>query len=245
MALKQSGGNPCSSMGKRLAGVVVTSEENLSGWASNNFRIKHGPKDADGGSAAPISHDGYFLTACHVLKKSNGKNIHVIYSNGGNVMIASARIVWSSKSSDLALLHIQRNTPHYYRWSYLGKGLPPSQVLYHGGMHWRDMIHPKDHVHAIINGWICNEVTSPRGRLRTGIAPDGAISGNQKFKMDIVLQPGDSGGPIVDPHGDLVGINSAVEVFAPMNTPIFVDSIGVRPNLSKIEQIMMKDRNSR
>jgi S1-C subfamily serine protease len=245
MAFKQSGQSPCSKMGSRLAAVVVTNDDNLHGLVSNNFRIKHGPSDADGGSAAPISHDGYFLTASHVLNKSSGKNVHVVYSNGGSIMTAPAKIVWRSASSDLALIHIPRSTPHYYRWSYLGKGLPPKQVVYHGGMHWRDMVGSKHEVHAIINGWICNETISPRGKLRTGIVPDGAVSGTQKFKMDIKLEPGDSGGPVVDPFGDLVGINSAVEVFAPMKTPIFIDSIGVRPNISKIEQIMMKDRNSR
>ncbi len=242
MAFKKSSLTPCAKMGQRLAAVVVTAENDLSGWAQKNFIINHAPEDADGGSAAPISHDGYFLTANHVIAACGGKNIYVIYANGGNVIIEKARTVWTSYASDLALLHIPKSTPYHYQWSSLGQGLPPSQLIYHGGMHWRDMIREDDHVHAIINGWICNETSSPNGKLRTGIAPDGMVKGDQKFKMSTQLEPGDSGGPIVDPHGNLIGINSQVEVFAPMKTPIFINSVGVRPNLAKIHKIIGRDR---
>ena len=60
--------------------------------------------------------------------------------------------------------------------------------------------------------------------------------------MDLPLQPGDSGGPVVDAHGGLVGINSAVEFLVPMETAFFVDSEGNRPNTRKIESIIQSDR---
>ena len=60
--------------------------------------------------------------------------------------------------------------------------------------------------------------------------------------MDILLEPGDSGGPVVDAYGQLIGINSAVEFLIPLETAIFIDSEGVRPNTKKIREMIEKDR---
>lgn len=243
MSFKVASGPPCYPMKQKLAAIVITGADDLSEWKKRQYAIEHAPKDADGGSAAPISHDGYFLTAAHVLNKAPGKNLYVIYSCNGNIMIDQARVVWSSYSSDLAIVHIPKSTPYYYQWSDIGNGLPAGQTVYHGGMHWRDMFTPEQCVHSIIYGWICNDYISPKGKLRTPILPEWQYPKNQTFKMDIRLQPGDSGGPVVDPHGKLIGINSQVEVFAPMKTPIFVNALANRPSPSKIAKIIDKDRN--
>ncbi len=68
------------------------------------------------------------------------------------------------------------------------------------------------------------------------------IAVDKKFKIDIPLQPGDSGGPVVDARGKLVGINTAVEYLVPMETAFFLDSEASRPNTRKIEALMRKDR---
>ena len=68
------------------------------------------------------------------------------------------------------------------------------------------------------------------------------MTGNRKFKIDIPLQPGDSGGPVVDAYGHLIGINSAVEFLVPMETAFFVDSEGSRPSVRKIDSLMLEDR---
>src|SRR6478736_4906877 len=68
---------------ERVSAVVVTDERSLSGWVNRNFSTSHAPGDADGGSAAPIAPDGYFLTADHVLSRMAGRNIFLIYGQGG------------------------------------------------------------------------------------------------------------------------------------------------------------------
>jgi S1-C subfamily serine protease len=209
---------------QRLSAVVVTSRNELRSWVNNRFSIADAPEDADGGSAAPITGDGYFLTADHVLARSDDKNVFIVYGSGGGILTEKARIVWRSQSDDLALLHIPRQTPYFYHWT------PPDQWLSPG--------------HGIVHGGMATGFRSAPGRLRTALSPEGAFTRNRPFKIDIPLQPGDSGGPIVDAFGKLVGINSAVEFIVPLETAIFIDSEGNRPNTGKIAGIISKDRES-
>jgi len=209
---------------ERLSAVVVTSKDELGSWVNKRFSIADAPGDADGGSAAPITGDGYFLTADHVLARSANKNVFIIYGSGGAIVTAKARIVWRSGADDLALLHIPRKTPYFYHWT------PPGQWLSPG--------------HGVIHGGMATGFSSAPGRLRTALSPEGTFTRNRPFKIDIPLQPGDSGGPIVDAFGRLVGINSAVEFIVPLETAIFIDSEGNRPYTGKIDNIVREDRQS-
>lgn len=207
---------------ERVCAVVVTDRPNLDKWVNRNFVSSQAPADADGGSAAPITPDGYFLTADHVLSRMDGKNVFLIYSQGGKFAPAKARVVWRSKSSDLALLHIPVNTPYFYQWTAPSGWLPEGIRVMHGG--------------------IATGFRSGDGKLGTTLGPQGHLTGTRGFKMDIPLQPGDSGGPVVDAYGRLVGINSAVEFLVPMETAFFIDSEGKRPNTRIIESLIQHDR---
>jgi S1-C subfamily serine protease len=209
---------------ERRTAVVVTGSKELGSWVNKKFSIASAPKDADGGSAAPITEDGYFLTADHVLADSNKKNVHIVYANGGRTLTCLARIVWRSSSDDLALLHIPKRTPYYYQW------FTPERRILSGS--------------SVIHGGIATGSKLSPGLMRTGLAPESFFTGSRAFKMDIPLEPGDSGGPVVDAYGRLIGINSAVEFLIPMETAIFMDSEGVRPNTRKIHDLIENDRNS-
>lgn len=207
---------------ERLSAVVVTERGEINSWVRRKFSMENAPSDADGGSAAPITADGYFLTADHVLTKSPGKNVFIIYGNGGNIITSKARIVWRSYSDDIAILHLPAKTPYYYEWTESKGWLSPGHSIIHGGM---------------ATGF----KTEP-GRLRSSLSPEGAFTANRRFKIDIPLKPGDSGGPVVDAYGKLVGINSAVEFLIPLETAIFIDSEGNRPSTKKIASIIQSDR---
>jgi S1-C subfamily serine protease len=210
---------------ERLCAVVVTESKDISSWSQGEFAIANAPKDADGGSAAPISEDGYFLTADHVLADVGDKSVFVIYANGGRVVTHQARIVWRSSADDLAILHVPIKTPYYYQWS------DSHRKIFKG--------------HPVIHGGMSTGSRSTSGVLQTTLAPEGFLTGNRAFKMDIPLEPGDSGGPVIDAYGNLIGINSAVEFLIPMETAIFIDSEGVRPNTHRIEELIQKDRDLR
>ena len=207
---------------ERVTAVVVTDKNSLKRWATGNFSTAHAPGDADGGSAAPIAPDGYFLTADHVLAHMAGRNVFLIYGQGGRLAPAKARVVWRSAADDIALLHIPVKTPYYYQWTPSDRWLAEGSRLIHGG--------------------ISTGFKSADGKLGTALAPAGAFTGNRRFKIDIPLQPGDSGGPVVDAYGHLIGINSAVEFLVPMETAFFIDSEGNRPNPRFIEGLVRSDR---
>ena len=207
---------------ERVTAVVVTDRNNLERWVNRNFAKAQAPGDADGGSAAPITPDGYFLTADHVLSRMAGRNVFLIYGQGGRLTPAKARVVWRSAADDIALLHIPAKTPYYYQWT------PPDRWLAEGS--------------RVIHGGISTGSKSGDGKLGTALAPAGVFTGNRRFKIDIPLQPGDSGGPVVDAYGRLIGINSAVEFLVPMETAFFIDSEGNRPNSHFIEGLIRRDR---
>ena len=207
---------------ERVSAVVVTDRSSLDTWVNRNFVSSQAPGDADGGSAAPITPDGYFLTADHVLSLMAGRNVFLIYGQGGRLVPTKARVVWRSEASDVALLHIPVKTPYYYQWS------PPDRWLAAGNV--------------VIHGGISTGFRSGDGKLGTALAPESPLTRNRRFKIDIPLQPGDSGGPVVDAYGRLIGINSAVEFLVPMETAFFIDSEGNRPNTRTIDALIQADR---
>lgn len=212
---------------QRVSAVVVTDRDNLSHWVNRGFSVSQAPGDADGGSATPITSDGYFLTADHVLARMAGRNVFLLHGRNGRLVPMKARVVWRSERSDLALLHVPVQTPRFYLWSHPQRWLPVGTPVIHGG--------------------IATGFKSEWGKLGTSLPPESSFTRTRKFKIDIPLQPGDSGGPIVDAYGNLVGINSAVEFLVPMETAFFVDSEGCRPNIRMLESLIRTDRarNSR
>lgn len=206
----------------RTAAVIVSDRRDIGRWAKNNFTSAHSPGDADGGSATPISADGYFLTADHVLAREKGRNVFVLVGRGRALTPYRARVVWRDASADLAVLHVPIATPDYYDWTPKGRWLPVGTPVVHGGL-----------ATGVKSGW---------GRLGTSIPPEHGLFTYRTFKLDIPLQPGDSGGPVVDAYGRLVGINSAVEFLVPMETAFFVDSEGKRPNLEHLSGVIERDR---
>lgn len=208
---------------ERAAAVMVVARESIQDWADQRFPHHFRNEEVDGGSAAPVAPDGYFLTADHVLARlQRGRNAFVLYGLGRRLVTAKARVVWRSGPADLALLHVPLATPAYYRWTPPERWLPEGTWVMHGG--------------------IATGRESAPGRLTSALEPEGRFTRSRRFKIDIPLKPGDSGGPVVDAHGGLVGINSAVEFLVPMDTAFFVDSEGCRPNIRFLEALIRRDR---
>ncbi|MEK7952886.1 S1 family peptidase [Luteolibacter soli] len=206
----------------RLTAVVISSKAELSPWVESRFTQGQGPEDADGGSAVPIAPDGYFITADHVLSRSAGRNVFIIHGQEGGLKAAKARIVWRSSSTDLAVMHIPVATPNYYTWTPQDQWLPAGTPLIHSG--------------------IATGFRSEPGKLVTTIPPGSHNAA--RFKHDIPLEPGDSGGAVIDARGQLVGVNSAVEFLVPLETAFFIESEANRPNVRALQRMIEADRRS-
>ncbi len=141
----------------------------------------------DQGSGIVVSEDGFVLTNEHVIK--DGEAIRVTLSDGRRL---PATIIGIDALTDLALLKIDAN------------GLLP--------ITWGD----SDAVRVGMPVWAMG---SPFGLERT--VTSGILSGKHRaakagtsyqdfMQSDAAVNPGNSGGPLVDSRGELIGVNTAI-----------------------------------
>jgi serine protease DegQ len=139
------------------------------------------------GSGVIVSPDGYILTNNHVVEAAD--EIQVALSNGNSY---PAKVVGSDPDTDLAVLKINATD------------LP---AITFGRS---DTLRVGDWVLAIGNPFGVGQtvtlgIVSALGRSHLGIN-----TFENFIQTDAAINPGNSGGALIDAHGDLVGINSAI-----------------------------------
>ncbi|HEY3039800.1 MAG TPA: trypsin-like peptidase domain-containing protein [Pyrinomonadaceae bacterium] len=143
------------------------------------------------GSGVLISMDGKILTAAHLVEKENG--IKVEFANGQRTL---ARVIASSTSADLALLQVDR--------------IPQSAVPAKLGD--SDIVETGDDI-FIVGAPYGLSYTLTVGRI-SGRRPDetrgGILSSAEFLQTDAVINPGNSGSPVFNKQGEVVGIVSSI-----------------------------------
>ena len=139
------------------------------------------------GSGVIVSPNGYILTNYHVVEAAD--DIQVSLNDGST---HKARVVGSDPESDLAILQIK------------AEKLP---IITFGQM---DDLRVGDVVLAIGNPFgvgqtVTMGIVSALGRSHLGIN-----TFENFIQTDAAINPGNSGGALVDVHGNLVGINTAI-----------------------------------
>lgn len=147
------------------------------------------------GSGFAVAEGGYVLTNFHVV--SGARRIEARLANGRRV---GAELIGADPLTDLALLRVQADLPAL-EWgddSALRLGAP---VLAVGS--------PLDFHLSVSSG-----VVGGFARAYDGADPVGYI------QHDAALNPGNSGGPLLDRHGRVVGVNTAIPQEAFFNVGI-------------------------
>src|SRR5438093_964943 len=151
--------------------------------------VAHVTRGRAGGSGTVIAPDGYMLTNAHVV--DDAREVEIVFADGATYR---ATVIGADPATDLAVVPA------------LGPALPGPELA------TADTLRVGQLVIAIgdplgLQSTVTHGVVSALGRsLR---ARDGRIIENV-IQTDAALNPGNSGGPLVDTHGRVVGVNTAI-----------------------------------
>jgi putative serine protease PepD len=147
----------------------------------------------DSGTGIVLNEEGLILTNDHVIAGASSLTVN---AGGATSTTRPATVVGEEANSDLALIHVDPS----------GLGLKPLKLVSSSS------VQVGDSVYAIGNPYGLEE-TLTRGIVsaldREISAPDGSkITG--AIQTDAALNPGNSGGPLLNEQGDVVGVNSQI-----------------------------------
>jgi S1-C subfamily serine protease/antitoxin component YwqK of YwqJK toxin-antitoxin module len=145
------------------------------------------------GSGIFISEKGYIATNYHVVKDANA--IQVEYLQKGKKYTYSAKVIVTDKQNDLAILKIQ--DPGF-------KALP--KIPYVFSTRIKDVGSEVFALGYPLEDVMGSEIKFTDGKVSSKTGMEGDIT---MYQISVPLQPGNSGGPLFDNEGNLVGITSA------------------------------------
>ncbi|HMS65344.1 MAG TPA: trypsin-like peptidase domain-containing protein [Ignavibacteria bacterium] len=146
------------------------------------------------GSGFVISSDGYILTNDHVA--GNATKISVTMTNGETV---DAKLIGSDKNSDVALLKIEKNNLEYAKLGNSNDVIIGEWVIALGNPFGLFEINDKPSVTVGVVSATNMKVNS-----------DGSRVYKDMIQTDASINAGNSGGPLVNADGDVIGMNTII-----------------------------------
>ena len=161
-------------------------------FSLNAFDSYLNPHAQSSGSGVIISDDGYIVTNYHVIEDAN--SIEVVMNNNQRFF---AKVIGSDPSTDLALLKVKAKNLPFVQYGDSDGVTPGEWVLAIGN--------PFD-----LNSTVTAGIISAKAR-NIGILRDKNNLQIESFiQTDAAVNPGNSGGALVNLRGELIGINSAI-----------------------------------
>jgi S1-C subfamily serine protease len=154
-----------------------------------NARNRRGRNGFSAGSGFIISSDGYIVTNSHVVNKA--RKIEVVLQDG---RIFRPELIGEDPATDIAVLRIDGNQLNYIRFG-------DSDILQVGQMAIA-IGNPYGFQYSLTAGVVSalgRTLRSESGRLIDDV-----------IQTDAALNPGNSGGPLVNSRGEVIGVNTAV-----------------------------------
>jgi serine protease Do len=144
------------------------------------------------GSGVIISDDGYIVTNNHVIEDAS--NIEVVMNNNRRYY---AKLIGADPTTDLALLKIRARDLPFIKYGDSDRIIPGEWVLAVGN--------PFD-----LNSTVTAGIVSAKAR-NIGILRDRNNLQIESFiQTDAAVNPGNSGGALVNLRGELIGVNTAI-----------------------------------
>ena len=179
----EAANDPASALLDAYSQAVIRVVERV---APSVVHVRRGRADGSGVIVAP---DGYALTNAHVV--DDASEVTVTLASGAETR---APVVGADAATDLAVIRI------------LGSGLPAADLAIGDGLRVGQLViaigDPLGFHSTVTTG-----VVSALGRSLS--ARDGRVIENV-IQTDAALNPGSSGGPLVDTHATVIGINTAI-----------------------------------
>ncbi len=153
---------------------------------------QQGPQIEHGiGSGVIISPDGYIVTNNHVVDGATDVKVTL-----HDRRVLNAKVVGTDKLTDIAVLKVDATNLPVIAWGDSTKLSPGQTVLAFGS--------PFGVFQFSVTRGIVSAVNRPNPDLNDRRKPGGFI------QTDAAINPGNSGGPLVNAHGELVGINTFI-----------------------------------
>src|SRR5215210_1655083 len=158
-----------------------------------NLRIRRGGRGTGGGSGVVITPDGFLLTSAHVVGSGRG-SVRASFTDGRELAL---RLVGADPLSDLAVLRADEPAPTAAPLGDAAELRVGQLVVAIGNPHGFES--------SVTAG-----VVSAMGRSLPTRAGGTTRVIDDVIQTDAALNPGNSGGALVDGRGRVVGINTAV-----------------------------------
>lgn len=155
------------------------------------FRFRQGPSQSSG-SGVIVSDDGYIVTNNHVIEDAS--TIRVVLSDNRSY---EAKIIGTDPTTDLALIKVNAKELPFMAYGDSDKVKVGQWVLAVGN--------PYNLTSTVTAG-----IISAKARNIGILRQENGLGVESFLQTDAVVNPGNSGGALIDTNGRLIGINSAI-----------------------------------